>query len=47
MLDHGAGLVFIEFAVNDAEDTDSKIMYESLVKRMPDYDTALAWFFYL
>lgn len=40
VLDHEPDLVFIEFAVNDAEDTDSKIMYESLVKRILDYDTA-------
>lgn len=35
-------LVFVEFAVNDANDTTSKMMYESLVKRLLESESAPA-----
>lgn len=42
VLDDAPDLVFIEFAVNDANDTTSKMMYESLVARIVNSQTAPA-----
>lgn len=42
VLDEAPDLVFIEFAVNDANDTTSKMMYESLVARVINSETAPA-----
>ncbi len=42
VLDEKPDLVFIEFAVNDANDITSKLMYESLVNRIVNSETAPA-----
>lgn len=42
VLDEAPDLVFLEFAVNDANDTTSKMMYESLVSRILHSGTAPA-----
>ncbi len=42
VLDEQPDIVFIEFAVNDAQDTTSKMMYESLVNRIANSETAPA-----
>ncbi len=42
VLDEAPDLVFVEFAVNDANDTTSKMMYESLVSRIVNSETAPA-----
>lgn len=42
VLDAAPDLVFLEFAVNDADDTVSKMMYESLVARIVNSETAPA-----
>ena len=42
VLSKNPDIVFIEFAVNDSTDSDAKMMYESLVKRILDYDSAPA-----
>lgn len=42
VLDYGPELVFVEFAVNDAQDSTSKLMYESLVSRIVNSDSAPA-----
>lgn len=42
VLDHQPDLVFVEFAVNDAQDTTSKMMYESLVNRIINSESAPA-----
>ncbi len=42
VLDESPDLVFVEFAVNDASDTTSKMMYESLLARILNSETAPA-----
>lgn len=42
VLEKSPDLVFIEFAVNDANDTTSKMMYESLIARILNSETAPA-----
>lgn len=42
VLDESPDLVFVEFAVNDASDTTSKMMYESLIARILNSETAPA-----
>lgn len=42
VLDKAPDLVFVEFAVNDANDVTSKMMYESLVARLIHSETAPA-----
>ncbi len=42
ILDEKPDIVFIEFAVNDGQDTTSKMMYESLVNRIINSETAPA-----
>lgn len=42
VLDEAPDLVFVEFAVNDANDVTSKMMYESLIARLIHSETAPA-----
>ncbi len=42
VLDKAPDLVFVEFAVNDGNDSTSRMMYESLVKRLLTSETAPA-----
>lgn len=42
VLDYEPELVFVEFAVNDGQDAVSKVMYESLVSRIINSDSAPA-----
>ncbi|MDE7326557.1 MAG: SGNH/GDSL hydrolase family protein, partial [Lachnospiraceae bacterium] len=42
VLDYSPDLVFLEFAVNDSNDVTSKMMYESLVSRIVNSETAPA-----